>query len=106
MDHANQLHPGCGRFTFDGSVNGIRFGVSHELHFFGSEAVGLVDKVAEAAFELEHFGGESAGGGDAAGVLGTKDSETGGCDRLAFVTGLFTSAMLASESSTFRDASF
>lgn len=58
-------------------------GGPHQLHFLGREAVGLVDEVAEGAFEVEGFSGEGAGGFDAVRVFGTQGGEAGGGERLA-----------------------
>jgi hypothetical protein len=50
--------------------------------FFGREAVGLVDEVAEGAFERQHFSGESAGRVDAVRVFGAQGGEAGGGEGL------------------------
>jgi len=49
-----------------------RGGGPHQVHFLRREAVGLVDEVAELAFEVKGLGGEGAG------VLGAEGGEAGG----------------------------
>jgi hypothetical protein len=83
-----------------------RRGVPHQFHFFGREAVGLVDEVAEGAFELQGFGGAGAGGVDAVRVFGTQGARLVAVSGWLLPRSFFTSAMKASESRSVRAASF
>jgi hypothetical protein len=53
-------------------------GGPHQGDFIGGEAVGFVDQVAEAAFELQGFGDLGAGGFDRARVFVAQAFQGGG----------------------------
>ena len=53
----------------------------HEFNLRRGQAVGLVDEVAEGAFQSQRFGGEGAGGLDGAGVLVPQRVDSGGGQR-------------------------
>jgi len=55
-----------------------RGGLSKQGNLRRGQEVGLVDKVAEAALQDQGFGGESAGGGNGAGVFAEQRVKSGG----------------------------
>jgi hypothetical protein len=46
-----------------------RDGLPQQGNFFGRQAVGFVDKVADFRFQLQGFGGKGTGGVDGSGVF-------------------------------------
>jgi hypothetical protein len=50
----------------------------NKLNLRRGQGVGLVDEVAEGAFQVQGFSGKGAGGGDGAGVLVPQRVQTGG----------------------------
>ena len=55
-----------------------RAGFPHQLNLRRGQAVGLVDEVAEGGLQVQDFGGEGAGGFDAAGVFISQGVKAGG----------------------------
>ena len=49
----------------------------HEGNLRRGEAISLVDEVAEGALQVQGFGGEDAGGGDAVGILRAQSLKPG-----------------------------
>ena len=50
----------------------------HDLNLRRGQGVGLVDEVAEGAFQIQGFSGKGAGGGDGADILVPQRVQTGG----------------------------
>jgi len=49
----------------------------HQGDFFGREAVGFVDEIADFVFQVQGFGGKGAGGVDGSGIFLPKVRQRG-----------------------------
>ena len=81
---------------------GMRGGFPYQLNLHRSQGVGLVDKVAEGALQGQCFGGEGAGGLNAAGVFLAQSPDPGGGQRLFLAPMRFTSLTQVLESRSVR----